>query len=369
MLQVAVSRADSVADDAIVAVGGAEIWQLLVGGAMVEAGLVYFAIRSFLLSEAPEDRARRLEKEVAYLRDLVGRGISESYFGNFVRYVAKDMARSKSANNGPVTFQPFFRNQNTGLRVVEDVRALVVVVPILTDALELGVEGNLFGNLQNGLRQADGINNGIDGIVVPPNIQQDGFSRQQVLLKVDVKDRDSASVTIFLDVPTTLTTILTSIRGNDQYPTLKDKASAYEYDAKRFTSQLAKNLHRFQEPSNQDPVNFPEMVTVFEYEGRYDSFAHTVLTALRGHFLPAGPVVIAPPAPPAVASPPAAPVVAAPPAQIASAPAAKAAAPRAQAAAGAQPSQLPANATGQTDDDEESQSSSPGPDSDEENQA
>jgi hypothetical protein len=132
-------------------------WRIIIGGSMFEAGLVYFAIRSFLLNEAPEDRARRLDKEVAFLRESVSKGMCLAYFLNFLKWVCKDMVTSRNRqgnststttknNNksgvGAIEFQPeappAVNNQNPPSSsvgppntVVEHIFNMIVIVPML----------------------------------------------------------------------------------------------------------------------------------------------------------------------------------------------------------------------------------------------
>jgi hypothetical protein len=288
-------------------------WRIIIGGSMFEAGLVYFAIRSFLLNEAPEDRARRLDKEVAFLRESVSKGMCLAYFLNFLKWVCKDMVTSRNHNRhhansnttngvGAIEFlpeppppadnkKPSPSSSSVGLpkTVVEHISNMIVIVPMLelVDFEDTSRDRtNIISAFQSRLEAvATGGNQAVRGSIHKPNNNQGRFSRGQNILKLTVvKDQGSGGgggggdidrATVFIDIPSTLLALWTNTTERDSpYKTPMKRYEAYKRDARRFSSQLVWNLKK---------NNMADLAVVFEYEGSVDNFYSVLVLALLKH--------------------------------------------------------------------------------------
>jgi hypothetical protein len=289
-------------------------WRIIIGGSMFEAGLVYFAIRSFLLNEAPEDRARRLDKEVSFLRESVSKGMCLAYFLNFLKWVCKDMVTSRTTNHhhantnssngvGPIEFQPEapapVDNKNKlspsssavgpPKTVVEHISNMIVIVPMLelVDFEDTSRDRtNIISAFQSQLEAvAVGGNRAVRGSIHKPNNNQGSFSRGQNILKLTVvKDQGSGGgsggggidrATVFIDIPSTLLALWTNTTERDSpCKTPMKRYEAYKRDARRFSSQLVWNLKK---------NSMADLAVVFEYEGSVDNFYSVLALALLKH--------------------------------------------------------------------------------------
>jgi hypothetical protein len=258
-------------------------WRKTVGGSMLEAGLVYFAIRSFLLNEAPEDRARRVELEVAFLRESVSKGISMGYYLNFLRWTCKDMTRSREANNGRIEFQPAQKELQS---LVVHIPAIVVIVPMLEldDFDETKRRrSDIISVLQDKIEEA-AVGRAVRGhIYLPPDPNSKGFSHGHNILKLTVVHSGGTEVTVIIDIPSTLLAIWTNTWENTLNKTAEMRYKAYTQDACRFSSQLVRTLQK-----SQDSLAISNMVVLVEYEGIKDTFYSVLETALLSYFFPGG---------------------------------------------------------------------------------
>ena len=117
------------------------------------------------------------------------------------------------------------------------------------------------------------------GIAQPDPVYPGQFTRKQQVLQVETHDGQ-----IFVDIPTTLSTLWSNVKQTHGSKTKAEQWDAYQGEAERFSSQLLADLNNtvtYTRIQNAEvPVAYQNYTVLIEYNGGIDAFYDAIMTIL-----------------------------------------------------------------------------------------